>query len=327
MNCKFHPTAEAVTKCAECGAEMCFYCNQKAFFYSEDGKPFCLKCSLEKAERDFFVSEEFLKHGKSRRTIALVLWLIGLPLLALGGFGIFLMLAAAIVLEVEIWVGVASEEKTFTEKIKTFIFGVLVTAVICPFIVIKESNSRKKELKKAEQKYKEVQAATFETWTKDAEKGDACSQYNLGVLYYDGHGVARNYDKAIELWEKAAEQKYTEAMCALGIAYNEGNGVSKDYAKAVEWWSKAASLSDPFAQFALGTCYSEGEGVPKDPAKAAEFYKMAALQGDALAQCALGICYRDGKGVAQDMAKAFEYWKMAAEQGNEKALQLISENS
>ena len=55
MNCKFHPTAEAVTKCAECGKPICFYCDQKAFFRTEDEdkKPLCLECSLKKAKIEF----------------------------------------------------------------------------------------------------------------------------------------------------------------------------------------------------------------------------------------------------------------------------------
>lgn len=31
MNCKFHPTAEAVTTCAVCGAEMCWDINLEIY--------------------------------------------------------------------------------------------------------------------------------------------------------------------------------------------------------------------------------------------------------------------------------------------------------
>lgn len=327
--CKFHPDAEATTKCAECGKEMCFYCDSKAFFRSEDedNGPLCLECSLKKAKRDVNVNEEMLKIGKTRRTIALILWLIGLPLLALGGFGALFMIVAAIVYEVEIMASMALEEDSFTEKIKTFLTGVLICTFTCPFSIIKESNSRKKEIKKATKKLQEVQSASFDFWSKAADQGDAYGQYNLGNLYFEGDGVIQDYNKAIELFKKSAEQGCADASCILGYIYNEGEGVEKDYETAIKWFTKAAELGDPRGQFALGSCYDEGEGVPQDAVKAVEFYKLAAEQGDALSQCALGICYRDGKGVAQNMAKAFEYWKLAAEQGLDTAEQLLAENS
>jgi hypothetical protein len=329
MNCKFHPTADSVTKCAKCGAEMCFYCDRKAFFRSEEeeGKPLCLECSLKKAKIEYEVSEEMLKDGKKRRTTALVLWFVGLPMLALGGFGILLMIAASIVYEIEVMAFAAAQEKTFSEKIKMFLFGVLIETITCPFSIIKESNKRKKEIKKTQQKFQEVAAEAVEVWTKAADQGDACAQYNLGELYIDGDGVTQNNEKAIELWTKSAEQGFAKAQCALGYMYNEGEGVEKDYAKAVEWFTKAAEQGFPPAFFALGSCYGEGEGVTKDEAKAVEYYKMGAAKGDDMSQCALGICYRDGTGVAKDMVKAFECWKLSAEQGNEKAKELLKENS
>lgn len=328
MNCKFHPEAESVSKCARCGADMCFFCNKKAFFRNEDDdKPLCLNCSVKKAKVEFAVSEEMLEYGKKRKTIALILWFSGLPLLGLGGFGILFLIAAAIIYEGGFIVDFASKERGFTEKIKSFLLGVLMGIITCPFFIIKDNISNKKELKKAHQKLQDVAKVAIELWSKKSDEGDACSQYNLGELYFDGDGVTQNYEKAIELWEKAAEQNYTEAICRLGVAYNEGEGVYKDLEKAVECFTKAALLGDPFGQFALGSCYSMGEGVPQDDSKAVEWYFKAAQQGHAMSQCSLGICYRDGKGVTQDMVKAFEFWKLAADQGDETALELIAENS
>ncbi|MBQ5998255.1 MAG: SEL1-like repeat protein [Treponema sp.] len=322
MNCKFHPTAEAVTKCAVCGAELCLYCDQKAFFRSEDEdkKPFCLNCSLKEAKIKVAAYEEYLLLNKKRNRIALILWIAGL-LLLIFGIGIVFMIAASIVYNGKALI--ASEEQTFSEKIKATLLTVLICTITCPFDIIKDSGRNKKEIKKFRQKLQDILVVVQE----NAEQGDAVAQYNLGELYFDGNGVTKNYEKAFELWGKAAEQGYTDALCRLGVAYNEGEGVPQDYGKSVEYFTKAASLGSAFAQFAIGTCYSEGEGVPQDDVKAFEWYSKGAAQGDAASQCALGICYSEGKGVAKDMAKAFDLWKKAAEQGNEKAKELLAQHS
>ena len=39
-----------------------------------------------------------------------------------------------------------------------------------------------------------------------AEQGYAKAQFNLGVMYYQGDGVLRNYAKALEWYKQAAEQ-------------------------------------------------------------------------------------------------------------------------
>ena len=39
-----------------------------------------------------------------------------------------------------------------------------------------------------------------------AEQGYANAQYNLGVCYYNGEGVERDYEQAVYWYEKTAEQ-------------------------------------------------------------------------------------------------------------------------
>src|SRR3984957_7590530 len=39
-----------------------------------------------------------------------------------------------------------------------------------------------------------------------AEQGDAAAQYDLGIMYYAGQGVARNAAEAVRWFGKAAEQ-------------------------------------------------------------------------------------------------------------------------
>ena len=41
-----------------------------------------------------------------------------------------------------------------------------------------------------------------------ANKGDRNAQYNLGVMYRDGQGVAKDYEQAVLWYRKAAEQGF-----------------------------------------------------------------------------------------------------------------------
>ncbi len=52
-----------------------------------------------------------------------------------------------------------------------------------------------------------------------AESGNTDAQNDLGVLYYNGEGVAKDLAKAAEWYRKAAEKKHVRAKYNLGILY------------------------------------------------------------------------------------------------------------
>ena len=54
-----------------------------------------------------------------------------------------------------------------------------------------------------------------------AENGNADSQYDLGLIYYNGDGVDKNYRKAKDWLGKAASQGLSEAQAVLDIMYHE----------------------------------------------------------------------------------------------------------
>ena len=157
-------------------------------------------------------------------------------------------------------------------------------------------------------------------WTrKAAEQGLASAQYNLGIAYHFGKGVAEDPREAVRWWRMAAEQGLAEAQSNLGWAYYFGEGVAKDLREAVRWYRKAAEQGYADAQTRLGLAYYYGEGVAKDPREAVRWYRKAAEQGYAWAQYNLGVAYADGEGVAKDLREAVRWWRKAAEQGHAKA--------
>ena len=78
-------------------------------------------------------------------------------------------------------------------------------------------------------------------WRPLAERGDADAQYNLGVMYDTGQGVAQDYAEALKWYRRAAEQGHAAAQYNLGVVYGNGQGVAQDYVQAHLWFNLAAS--------------------------------------------------------------------------------------
>ena len=73
-----------------------------------------------------------------------------------------------------------------------------------------------------------------------AEKGDAQAQYALGLMYYNGEKVGKNYAEALKWIRRAAEENgHREAQFALGYMYHEGIGTPQNYSEAVRWFRKS----------------------------------------------------------------------------------------
>ena len=72
-----------------------------------------------------------------------------------------------------------------------------------------------------------------------AEQGDANAQFNLGVAYRNGRGVARDFAEAVRWYRLAAEQGFAVAQNYLGAMYDNGEGVERDHEEAVRWYRLA----------------------------------------------------------------------------------------
>ena len=72
-------------------------------------------------------------------------------------------------------------------------------------------------------------------------QGDASAQYQLGVYYFNGYGVAMDVAESFKWYLKAAEQGHAGAQSAVGGCYYAGKGVAKDEVEAYAYWSLAAA--------------------------------------------------------------------------------------
>ena len=80
-----------------------------------------------------------------------------------------------------------------------------------------------------------------------AEGGNAGSQYQVGVMYRLGLGVALDYKQARPWLEKAAAQDHPAAVGQLGVMYGHGEGVTPSFRRARELYERAIELGDSVA--------------------------------------------------------------------------------
>jgi TPR repeat protein len=163
-------------------------------------------------------------------------------------------------------------------------------------------------------------AAAVREWQPIADGGDPHAQYNLGLLYARGLGVAQDYDRAIAYYRLAATQGVAAAQYNLGVIYANGQGVPVNRQEAAKWFLEAAQQGIVMAASGLGRMYDEGEGAFKNPAEAVKWYRQAADQGVASAAFNLGVMYDLGQGVNKDYAEAIKWYRKAADAGYAPAM-------
>ena len=137
--------------------------------------------------------------------------------------------------------------------------------LVCILFVLFGTQMSAQEIDKGYEAYNDGDYATaLNEWKPIAEQGYAFAQYNLGIMYEYGNGVAKDYAEAVKWYRLSAEQGYAIGQYSLGLMYSDGYGVLKDKAEAVKWWRLSAEQGYAYAQGMLGIMYELGEGVLKD---------------------------------------------------------------
>ncbi len=159
----------------------------------------------------------------------------------------------------------------------------------------------------------------FKWYQKAADNGVTGAYTWLGVMYYNGQGVAQNYEKAFLWTKKAAENGAADAYVGLGVMFCKGQGVAQNYGEAFQWFQKAVDNGDPVAYGWLVSMYYNGQGVSQNYGEAFKWTKKAAEKGIAAAYAGLGGMYYKGQGVAQNYNEAFKWYQKAADNGDADA--------
>jgi uncharacterized protein len=123
----------------------------------------------------------------------------------------------------------------------------------------------------------------FEEIKAQAEKGEAGAQFDLGVCYHNGEGVATDAAEAVKWYRKAAEQGEVKAQFILGAHYESGQGATRDFVEAHRWFQLASAQGHSYAKRRLANI--ERQMTPKQIAEASrrarEFKPRKAAQAGA----------------------------------------------
>ncbi|MBQ7502920.1 sel1 repeat family protein [bacterium] len=163
------------------------------------------------------------------------------------------------------------------------------------------------------------------------------SKCKLGLLYLTEESVRNSRRGERYLTEAADNDDYIYAQLSLGILYYQGIGTDKDFDKAFVWISKAANAKiEPGcetekertfcrakARFLLGNMYLQGQGTSKAPKKAFKCFQKSADDGNKEAEAMLGYMMVCGEGTVKDRAVGMHMLQKLADKDNPKAKELL----
>ncbi len=160
--------------------------------------------------------------------------------------------------------------------------------------------------------------------------------FNLGILYEDGLGVARDIERAMAYYRRGALLGSPKAMFRAGVMYWLGApGVAVDRREGRRYLSMAAAAGDSEAQRYLA---AESTGADaNDPLLRADqalaagraeesvaILAAAATSGHVRAQTRLAWSYEAGRGIARDLALAAQWFGSAAQAGDGEAMYALA---
>jgi TPR repeat protein len=98
--------------------------------------------------------------------------------------------------------------------------------------------------------------------------------------FKDGMAAYRrgDFERALREWRPLADAGGVEAQFNLGLLYYHGQGVAADPAQAHAWYLEAAQGGYARAQYRVAEMYENGDGVRKDLIQAYSWFRIAGQQ-------------------------------------------------
>ncbi|MCD8296457.1 MAG: SEL1-like repeat protein [Prevotella sp.] len=164
-----------------------------------------------------------------------------------------------------------------------------------------------------------------EELVKQANAGDAISQFNLANCYFGGKGIKQDSIQAIYWYKKVIDGNRNNLLTLIS-AFSVANiyDNNKDYSEALQYYKIVVDKYDgnkdtenyyAIATFKIGDFYYGGLGVAKDYEKAIPWFEKATNLNSFYvggASLKLGQCYENGWGVDKNADKALYYYNIAS---------------
>lgn len=164
----------------------------------------------------------------------------------------------------------------------------------------------------------------FEAERRRFRKKDGLAAFSLGMMYKEGVGLKKDYQKVFKYWSLGSKFGNVYAMTGLAFCYRDGMGVKKDPYLERYWYEKAASGGHRIAQCSLAVGLMDGKVGKRDPERAFQLFVKSASQDNEQAMFNLGVCYSKGDGVDVDLALSQHWFYRAAEHKHGSAMYSIA---
>ena len=151
--------------------------------------------------------------------------------------------------------------------------------------------------------------ALLNIFSKLATLGDPVNEYRYADLMLKTAWNNSDRKKAFDMFIKSAEHGYPNAIHQVGVMYKDGIGVARDISKMEEYLVSAANKGYLPSISLLADIYSQGKVLPKDDTKTFEYTKKASELGNVVFMYRLAMMYKDGIGVEKDSLKADEWFE------------------
>lgn len=151
---------------------------------------------------------------------------------------------------------------------------------------------------------KRMSSLCFQYFMRAHMLGDIESTFTLGLLYFNGHCVIQDYQRAYQLFLQAHKYKNYNGSLYLGIMYLAGIGVQKNIILCQHYLFYGAFENHDRCIKYLKECTDE---------KKFEDYKSRLEKGDHGVCCFLGCMCNHAIGVKEDFLQAMKYWLLGME--------------
>lgn len=112
----------------------------------------------------------------------------------------------------------------------------------------------------------------------DPSTAESEELFRLGIKYYHGQGVEKDFPTAFRCFHDSAVMHNREAEEMVGVMYLSGIGVGQNTTAGREWLEASAFQGQESADARLGKFYSDGAGF--DRVRAEYFLGLASARGD-----------------------------------------------
>ena len=147
---------------------------------------------------------------------------------------------------------------------------------------------------------------------------------NLGIMFLNGDGVARDTGKAATLFQGACNAGVGAGCDRFGLALHSGVGIVSDLPRAATTFSKGCDLRNADACNQIALMNVRGDGIPKDTVKAVTLFSKACDLGDAFGCGNLANHLASGDGIPRDAARAAALRKTACDKGDQQACRALA---